>query len=155
MRPAAEPRVASDAPRTVSATARLAGDGQTAVAPGGEFDAVVTVTIEPGWHLNANPAGAPELKPTTLGLDPSSKPSAELVEVKYPAGEAKALASTGPDNIPVYEGKVEINARIRLAEQARPGPLRLTLVLGYQACNDKLCLAPARLEVPLDVNVGR
>ncbi len=41
------------------------------------------------------------------------------------------------------------------AEQARPGPLRLNLKLSYQACNDRLCLAPATLAVPLDLNVAR
>jgi uncharacterized protein YyaL (SSP411 family) len=157
-RPASEPRVArgdDDSPRTVTASARMAGEGESAVAPGGEFDAVVAVNIEPGWHLYANPPGATEVKPTTLGLDPPSTSSATLVVVKYPAGEAKALASTGPEKVALYEGKVEITARIRIAEPAKPGPLRLTLKLSYQACNDKLCLAPASLEIPLDLNVGR
>jgi uncharacterized protein YyaL (SSP411 family) len=157
-RPTTEPgaaQIGEDGPRTVTASARLAGDATNPIAAGREFEAVVSVAIERGWHLNANPAGAPELKPTTLGLDPSSAGSAMLVDVKYPTGEAKALASTGPEKLPVYEGTVRITARIRLAEQARPGPLRLTLKLSYQACNDKLCLAPARLEIPLDVHVGQ
>jgi uncharacterized protein YyaL (SSP411 family) len=157
VRPAPEPgvpQVGDDAPRTVTASARLAGDGKNPIAAGGEFEAVVSVMIGRGWHLNANPAGAPELKPTALGLDPSSAGSATLVDVKYPTGEAKALASTGPEKIPVYEGTIQIDCRFRLAEQAKPGPLRLTLKLNYQACNDRLCLAPARVEIPLDVNVG-
>jgi hypothetical protein len=132
----------------------LSSGANSTVTPGGEFDAVVTATIERGWHLYANRAAA-ELKPTTLGLDPTSTSSATLVAVKYPAGEAKALASTGPEKVALYEGKIEINARIRLAEQARPGPVRLTLKLRYQACNDKLCLAPASLGIPLNIDVVR
>jgi hypothetical protein len=157
-RPAPEPRVAEagdDATRTVTASARPAGDGTATIAAGKEFDAVVSVAIGPGWHLYANPTGAPELKPTTLGLDSSSSRSAVLVDVKYPAGEAKALASTGPEKVALYEGKIQLTARIRLAEQVQPGPLRLTLKLSYQACNDRLCLAPASLEIPLDLNVTR
>jgi uncharacterized protein YyaL (SSP411 family) len=156
--PAPEPSIvrADDAsPRTVTASARLSGGANSTVTPGGEFDAVVTATIEPGWHLYANPAGAAELRPTTLGLDPTSTSSATLVAVKYPAGQAKVLASTGPETVALYEGKIEITARIRLAEQARPGPLRLTLKLSYQACNDKLCLAPASLGIPLNIDVVR
>jgi uncharacterized protein len=113
------------------------------------------VTIGSGWHLYANPAESPVLKPTTLGLDKSSAPSAALVSVKYPAGEVKVLASSGPEKVAVYEGKVQLTARIRLAESIKPGPLRLTLKINYQACNDRLCLAPASLEIPLDINVAR
>jgi uncharacterized protein YyaL (SSP411 family) len=157
-RAAPEPGIAGaddDAPRTVTATARAAGDAAAAIAAGGEFDAVVAVAIGRGWHIYANPAGAPELRPTTLKIDPSSAGSATLVDVKYPAGEVKALASTGSDKAALYDGKVQITARIRLADQAEPGPLRLTFRLSYQACNDRLCLAPAHLEIPLDVNVSR
>ncbi len=156
--PAAEPGVAQsgdERPRIVTASARPAGDGQKPLAAGQELEAEVSIAIERGWHLNANPAGSPELKATTLGLDSSSAASATLVNVAYPAGEAKALASTGPQKVPVYEGTVRITARIRLAKEAKPGPLRLTFRLSYQACNDKLCLAPARVEIPLDLTVGQ
>ncbi len=153
--PAAAAEPADTSPRVVKATARPVGDKPAAIAPGGEIDAVITVTIDDGWHLYANPAGAPNLKPTTLALDASSNRSATLASVKYPAGEARILASTGSEKVAMYEGKVEIAARIRLAETVKPGPLRLVLRLNYQACNDRLCLAPARLEVPLEVQVAR
>ena len=154
---ATEPRIVradDDAPRTVTASARPFDRSKTSVAPGGEFETIVTATIGPGWHLYANPAGVAEIKPTTLELDATSRNSANLLGVNYPAGEARVLASTGPERIPLYEGKVEMIARIRIDEGARPGSLRLMLKLRYQACNDKLCLAPTELEIPLDVHVG-
>jgi uncharacterized protein YyaL (SSP411 family) len=157
-RAASEPRIAAaddDAPRTVTASAEPAGEASAAVVPGGEFSAVVTVHVGTGWHLYANPVSAPELRPTTLALDPSSPRSATLVDVKYPPGEAKVIGSAGPDKVAVYEGKIQITTRIRLDSQARPGPLRMKLKLSYQACNDKLCLAPASLEIPLDLNVAQ
>jgi DsbC/DsbD-like thiol-disulfide interchange protein len=135
----------------VTASARPAG----AIAPGREFDVVVSVTVQDGWHIYANPTGAPELKPTSLELDPASGPSTTLVKVAYPAGEAKVLGSIGTEKIPLYEGKVQFTARLRLAADAKPGPVQLTLKLTYQACNDRLCLAPAKLEIPLDVSVAR
>ena len=58
------------ADRVVVATARVAGDATAAVAPGREFDALVTVSIQKGWHINANPTSLPEMKPTTLELRP-------------------------------------------------------------------------------------
>jgi uncharacterized protein len=125
------------------------------IAPGGELDALVSVTIRDGWHIYANPTGVPELRPTTLKLAPDSERLATLVDVTYPAGEAKVLASTGTEKVPLYEGKLQIKARIRLAADARPGSIPLKLRLNYQACNDRLCLAPANLEIPVDVTVER
>ncbi len=146
---AASPRPAS--PGVVAATVGPTGP----IAPGREFDAVVSVTVRDGWHIYANPTGAPQLKPTTLKLDPASERSATLVNVTYPAGEAKVLESTGAEKVTLYEGKVRITARLRLAADAGPGSVSLKLKLSYQACNDRLCLAPASLEIPVDLTVGR
>ncbi len=141
--------------KVVAATAARAANAPATIAPGGELDATITLTIAEGWHLYANPTGAPEMKPTTLALDPSSARSAELVSVKYPAGETRVLASTGPGKVGLYEGTIRIAARVRVADAAGPGPLRLVFRLRYQACNDRLCLAPASLEVPLEIRVSR
>jgi hypothetical protein len=149
------PRVAAEPDhsptRVVTASARPAG----AINPGSEFDAVVSLVIQDGWHLYANPTGVAELKPTTLRLDRASERSATLVHVKYPPGEAKILGSLGTEKVALYEGKVELIARIRLAQDVKPGSIPLRLMISYQACNDRLCLAPASLEIPLDVSVAR
>ena len=153
------PRVAVQpegaAARIVTAAARPAGEPAGAIAPGREFDAVISVAIQEGWHIYANPTGAAELKPTTLRLAPASERSATLVSVKYPPGAAKVLGSIGTEKVALYEGTVELTARIRLAPDAKPGPIPLKLKLSYQACNDRLCLAPASLEIPLEVTVAR
>jgi uncharacterized protein len=143
------------AEQIVSASARLAGDANAAIAPGREFDAVVTINIQKGWHINANPTGLPEMNPTTLAVDPSSEQSARLIDVTYPAGEAKALGSLGTEKVALYEGKVVMSARLRLADGVKPGPIELKLRLNYQACDDRQCHAPAKLEVPLAVTVGK
>jgi uncharacterized protein YyaL (SSP411 family) len=149
------PRVAAEPDHSphqvVTASVRLAG----AIAPGGEFDAVVSVAIQQGWHLYANPTGVAELKPTTLRLDRASERSATLVHVKYPRGATKVLGSLGREKVALYEGKVELIARIRLVEDVKPGTIPMRLTMSYQACNDRLCLAPASLEIPLDVSVAR
>jgi uncharacterized protein YyaL (SSP411 family) len=141
--------------RPVTASARLTGEPGTVVAPGQEFEAIVSLTIQKGWHIHANPTSVPELKPTTLQLAPSSGRSATLIKVAYPAGEAKVLGSLGTEKVALYEGNIEFSARLRLAEDTGPGSIALNLRLSYQACNDRLCLAPAHLEVPLNVSVER
>jgi uncharacterized protein YyaL (SSP411 family) len=138
-------------PAVVAATARASGP----IAPGGELDVVVSLTIQDGWHLYANPTGVPELKPTTLTIDRSSEPLATVVKVTYPAGEAKILESTGTEKVSLYEAKIQVSVRIRLADDVKPGAVRVKLQLSYQACNDRLCLAPAKLEIPLEISVAR
>ena len=81
----------------------------------------VSLTIQDGWHIYANPTGVPELKPTTLDLDPDLRAVATLVKVTYPAGEAKVLGSIGTEKVPLYEGKVQFDrpAPARRRRQAR------------------------------------
>jgi hypothetical protein len=113
----------------------------------------VTLTIKDGWHVYANPVGDENLIPTTLGLAPDQP--AKLVKVTYPPGVEKVLASGGPERVALYEGSVELTARVRLDPEAEAIPDALRLVLRHQACNDRACLAPARLTVPVELTGGR
>jgi len=150
------PGTLAEAPaQVVTASARLAVEKAAAIAPGSEFNAVVTVTILNGWHIYANPTGVPEMKPTTLGLLPPPDRSVTLVKVSYPIGDAKILGSLGTEQVVLYERKVEFKARLKLAADAKPGPIALKFLLSYQTCNDRLCLAPAKMEVTLNVSVGQ
>ena len=151
-----EPGTLAEAPtQVVAASARLADEKATSLAPGSEFDVVVTVTILNGWHIYGNPTGVPELKPTTLSLLPHPDKSVTLVKVSYPIGDAKILGSLGTEHVALYEHKVEFRARLKLSEDAKPSPVPVKFLLSYQSCNDRLCLAPAKMEVPLIVSDGQ
>jgi uncharacterized protein YyaL (SSP411 family) len=135
--------------RVVSAKARRTG--AEALAPGAVVPAMVVLDIKPGWHLYANPTGVEILKPTTLDLEPG-QPAADLMAA-YPAGQAKVLGSLGREKVSLYEGKVEIPVRFSLSKDAKPGKLALRFRLRYQACDDKVCLAPASLTIPLELDI--
>ena len=139
----------------VSASARVAQGNPATFAPGREFDAIVTVKIQDGWHIYANPAGLAEMKPTTLGLDSQTQRAISLVKVSYPAGDDKVLSSVGTEKVALYERKVEFTARLKISDQAKPGAVAVPLKLSYQACNDRVCQAPANLEILLTVTVGQ
>jgi len=65
---------------------------------------VVTLTIDAGYHLNANSASIDYLVPTVVTV-----PSAPDATITYPAGQIfKPIFS--PDGISVYEGSVAIRA---------------------------------------------
>ncbi len=155
-RPNAPAGAEPDSSDIITAKARLAAESAaaTTTAPGVTIDAVVTVTVKQGWHIYANPTGVPLLKPTTLEFDPASERSASIVHVTYPAGKPTVLAPLGGEKVSLYEGSIEIPAKIRLAGDAKPGAVKLVLRLNYQACDDRRCEAPASLKVNLPVTIG-
>ena len=97
----------------------------------------LTVSVEPGWHLQANPASAEYLVPTTLRAE-----GAEVREIRYPPGTQLA-SSFAHEPIAVYDGKFEITGEVR---QAKLGG---RLVLGFQVCDDARCLPEVEREVAL------
>jgi hypothetical protein len=145
----ADPQAGSHSVVTVSTNL----SPSASVAPGKEFDVFVTLTIKEGWHLSANPTHSDVLKPTTLTL-PTDQGD-QLTGVDYPAGQMKILASSGSEKVAVYEGTAKLTAHVRIDSSTEAGPLSLAFKLRYQACNDRECLAPATLSIPLELTVQR
>ena len=52
--------------------------------------------------------------------------------MSYPAGESKVLGSLGTEKVALYEGKVEFTARLKLADDARAGPVKVSLILNIR-----------------------
>ena len=125
----------------VSGVAKLTAEAKA--APGNEVDVILTLTIDEGWHIYANPSGSEIVKPTQIELAPGS--SATLVKVEYPKGKTMSLPVGAEGNPEVYESTTKIKVRVRLDEKAD----KLEFLVKYQPCNDRACLAPASLRVPL------
>ncbi|MFO0909926.1 MAG: DUF255 domain-containing protein [Isosphaeraceae bacterium] len=130
---------------TASAPIPVVGVDDTTVT-----GAVVKLTVRTadGWHVYANPTGVAELQPTRVVLDPGQPWS--LDRVKYPAGVAKTLESSGKEKVALYEGQVELTVFLKAAPGAAQrdlssAPIRLTV--RFQACDDRRCLAPAEQKV--------
>ncbi|MGA8688786.1 MAG: DUF255 domain-containing protein [Methyloceanibacter sp.] len=102
---------------------------------------LITLTIDPGYHLNANPASIDYLIPTVVTV-----PSAPDAKITYPAGQI-FKPKFSPEGISVYEGSVAIRAELpkgRLASAASM-PVRTDV----QACTAQICLPPATLTVSI------
>jgi uncharacterized protein len=152
---AREPGPSAGAPKKdASAVVTAEADPvKAAVAPGREFDVTLTVAVKEGWHIYAPQPGADSdsVRPTVVTLTPGAP--ATLVKVDYPKGETKKLAADAAP-VAVYEGKATLTARLRLDDDAKAGPAALSLRVRYQACDDRACLAPATLDVPVRLTVG-
>ncbi len=108
----------------------------------------VHLTIESGWHTNANPPALDYLIPTKISIAPEFGVRAGAV--KYPAGKSLKL-SFEDQPLSVYDGAVDIDVPLEAAPKAVNGQHVLKGKVQFQACNDQVCLAPA--SVPFEVAV--
>ena len=92
-----------------------------------------TLTIKPGWHINAHAPLEDYFIPTSLEVAGQPLPASA-----YPAPEIKALGFN-PAPLALYDGTFTLHAPLPTTD----GPARATLTL--QACNDEICLAPEEL----------
>jgi hypothetical protein len=106
---------------------------------------VVTLDIERGFHVNANPASFDFLVPTSLDII-----GAHALEVRYPKG-LPFKSEFAPDTLSVYEGSVRIVARLDAGALDPRQPLRVTV--STQACTQTVCLPPAK--IPLTISTRR
>jgi DsbC/DsbD-like thiol-disulfide interchange protein len=112
------------------------------------LEATVVLSINAGWHVNANPASDEFLIPTEIALEGGSP--VEIVHVGYPEAERKRFVFSEVP-LAVYEGDVRIPVTLRrpaAGGAAREVPLRVT----FQSCDDSQCLAPVTVSVMLKLN---
>ncbi|MBI2440170.1 MAG: thioredoxin fold domain-containing protein [Lentisphaerae bacterium] len=118
---------------------------------GETFGATVIVNVVTGWHVQAAQPSFDYLVPTRLTLDPL--PGIRVSAVEYPA--AKMIEFAG-ERLAVYDGIVALRFSVTLSSGVAPGPRALKGSLTIQACDNKVCLAPATVAVaiPFSANGG-
>ncbi|MEX2575875.1 MAG: protein-disulfide reductase DsbD domain-containing protein [Halofilum sp. (in: g-proteobacteria)] len=108
---------------------------------------LVRVTIDDGWHINANPASLDFLVPTSVTLHADD--DRLDVEPVYPESTPLSVP-LGDGAIQVYEQTATI--RVPLPADVRTGDLaRAEVMAEVQACNDEgRCLAPSTIAKSVD-----
>src|SRR6266404_7026221 len=127
---------------TVLSVDKLAAD-----AP---FRIAVVIDVADHWHINANPANAEGLIPTTLTLP--STASVVIDRIVYPKG-ATTKVSWSDEPVALYTGHAIIFAEGHVSGDAKPGPVKLEGSLRYQACNDQVCIAPKTIPVAIETEI--
>ena len=108
------------------------------------------VTIKRGWHINSNLPNDDFLIPTSLTIQNEDKFTS--VEWKYPDSENLSF-SFSEQPVSVYEGEILIGALITIPQEISLKKHTLPLLLEYQACNDRTCLAPQTTENNIEIAV--
>lgn len=118
------------------------------VSAGGSVEAVVTVTVQSGYHVNANPPSDAYLKATELIVPP--KDGITVGFVKYPNAATKKF-SFSEKPLAVYEGEVPIKVLLKAAAAASKGSHQLAAKLNVQACDNQLCYPPGTIDLAIPV----
>ena len=111
-----------------------------------------TFHIQPGFHVNSNQPGSPELRATELRLSPPT--DLIIAKLRYPAGEWTAFPFDPENKLSVYSGTVTINALLMAQSAASPGSYTVHGDLTYQACDNRACYPPKKLPIEFNVKVG-
>jgi thiol:disulfide interchange protein len=109
---------------------------------GGKQVVTLTLAIDKGWHLYANPVGAEDFASVQTTVKVKAKGALDNVKIDYPAGTEIKDATLGAYK--VYEDKATITITANRA-QGDDSPLELTLKI--QACNEKTCLLPSEVKL--------
>ena len=156
----AQPEQASSDPQAPVARTGLAASSDKVrlnLAEGGKAlrgetgEIVLTLDIEPGWHVNANPASMEFLIPTVAK---SSAGGQSLdIPTEYPRGRVSDIV-LGDTALEVYDDGASIRL---LPDEKQTAALKeagkLDMTVRVQACSDEgVCLAPADLPVALNLD---
>ena len=121
------------------------------VGPGGRAMAQITLTVLKGWHINANPAADESSIPTEVTVESVS--GLTCGQAVYPRPRIEKL-SFSDQPLLVFDGSTVIQVPVSAAATAKPGTHSLAGVVRFQACNDQICLPPARLKFELVVEMN-
>ena len=123
---------------------------ETTITKGQSGEAVVRLKIDHGYHVNANPPSFAYLIPTELQLSPPA--GIKVDSITYPQALTKRF-SFAEQPLAVYEGEVEVKAKLSAAASATAGSHNLSAKLRVQACDDQVCYAPGSIDLSLPVSI--
>lgn len=138
------PRVRSSAD-VVKVTA-----AEVSLAAGGNIEAQVTLSISPGFHVNANPATFSYLIPTEV--TPGQAEGITIGKPAYPAAVQKKF-QFADQPLAVYEAEAPIKLNLRAEKNAASGPRSLPITITVQACDEEQCFPPATIKSAVPVTV--
>ena len=120
------------------------------VHAGSVFYAMLVVTIQDGWHINSAAPLEENLIPTTVDI--GKRNVVDSVDIRFPKSTER-MFEFSETPLDVYEGTVNVLVRLRMSTEVKPGTYTITASVGYQACSNKVCLAPATEKSDVSLHV--
>lgn len=120
------------------------------VHPGETFKVALLAQIRPQWHIQAHELLDQFLIPTELILEEKEK--IEVKEYSYPEPKLAKFEYSEAE-LKIYESEIIMGALIKTDPQLGLGQHKLKGELSYQACDDKSCLPPGKIEFEISFQV--
>lgn len=139
-----------EAPKISSASVVKVSVTPIEIKSGESNEAVVKVTTQGGYHINANPPSFEYLKATELDLEDT--PEIVVDYIYYPNPQVKKFAFA-EEPLKVYEGETQLKVMLNADKSAPKGPRTLAAKLNVQACDEKVCYPPGALDVVIPVTI--
>ena len=137
----------SDA-HVLSARAFLSTDRLPA---GRSCELLVLLTVQPGWHIYANPPRPDSAIPVQLKVRSALGTRSE--KIRYPIAH-QTLAEGTEEFWDTYEGQVAIYTTLNIPGELTQDTEHLELTIDYQACTGGRCRPPARLKLEGQIPVA-
>jgi hypothetical protein len=118
---------------------------------GGSAEATVRLTIQNGYHVNANPPTFSYLRATALEV--SAGDGVLVSFITYPKGVEKKFVFAEKE-LAVYEGETDLKITLKSDKAAKKGERSLPARLRIQACDEQVCYPPGSLELTIPVNIN-
>ena len=120
------------------------------IAAGSSAEATVRLTIQSGYHINANPPTYSYLKATELEIPANEGISVGFIT--YPNAISKKF-SFAEKPLAVYEGETALKVLLKADKSAKKGERSLSAKLRIQACDDRVCYPPGTLDLAIPASV--
>jgi hypothetical protein len=120
------------------------------LAVGSTAEATVHLTVQNGYHINANPPTYTYLKATELEVPASEGLSVSFITYPNPITKQFSFADKP---LSVYEGETLLKIMLKADKSVKKSERFLAARLRVQACDDQVCYPPGILEVSIPVRI--
>jgi thiol:disulfide interchange protein DsbD len=148
------PAAEQDGSRPLKATDAVHTQVYVSLEPvprGRQFEIAAVAEVAQGYHVQANKVLEAYLIPLTL--TPELPAGFRVVGTEYPKAELKKFPFAAQP-MAVYEGRIVVRMTLEAAASAPTGAVKIPMTLRFQACNDQLCLPPAKLPLAAEFQVA-
>jgi DsbC/DsbD-like thiol-disulfide interchange protein len=119
---------------------------------GDKITAQLRATIANGWHVYSisQPPGGPS--PTIIGV-PDGQSLSEAGTILGPLPR-EAFDPNFNMETEFYERSAAFKVPLEVTPTAKPGSGKIVIKVRFQTCNDRICLPPSTVEVPMAFRVA-
>ena len=118
--------------------------------PGETATTTVTLSVLPGWHINANPAAQEYNIPTKVFVRGAFGVKAGTPVYPSPVKQKFAFEES---ELWVWDGEVQVTLPLTASATPGNGVHQLSGRISYQGCNNEVCLSPTQIPFSVEVTI--